>query len=108
MMDKCTHHKLEQDLIETECTEWLLLFLELIDFNDQKATVYLELFLKSRFNVLKVKSCHQRIVDYVSTKLLFQLQHLVCIRIGSLCIKFSYCTVIKSGQTMIMNQRMIL
>ena len=67
MMDTCNHHNLQQSLIETECTEWLLLFLELIDFTDHRATAHLELFLKSKSKaVIRVKSCRQNIVNYVS------------------------------------------
>ena len=64
MMDICSHHNLQQSLIETECTEWLLLFLELIDFTDHRARAHLEQFLKSKSKA--VKSCRQNIVNYVS------------------------------------------
>ena len=66
MMDVCTDHKLEQNLVETECTEWLLLLLEMIDFTHHRATFHLEQFLKSKSKALRVKCCHQTIVNYVS------------------------------------------
>lgn len=64
MMDICNRHNLQQSLIETECTEWLLLFLELIDFTDYRATAHLEQFLKGKSKA--VKSCRQNIENYVS------------------------------------------
>ena len=66
MMDICNHHDLQQSLIETECAEWLLLFLELIEFTDYRATGHLEQFLKSKSKAVKVKSCRQKIENYVS------------------------------------------
>ena len=65
-MEVCNRHNLEQSVIETECTEWLLLLLELIDFTDHRVVVHLEQFLKGKSKALRVKSCHQSIVNYVS------------------------------------------
>ena len=72
-MDVCIRRNLGQDFVETECIQWLLLLLQLIEFTDDKARTLIEQFLKSKSKVVKMKSCHQSIIHYVSAQI-----HLVC------------------------------
>ena len=66
MNDVCTRRKVDSTLVEADCVKWLLLFLHLVDFTDDKAELYLRQFLKSQSKVLKSAHCRQAVKKYVS------------------------------------------
>lgn len=59
-------HQLERRTIQKECSEWLHIFIKLINFTDSAAVKQLHLLISKKYRVLKDTSCKKKIKEFVS------------------------------------------
>ena len=58
----CADRKLDTPMLESECANWVVLLLEMVDYTDEEAEVQLKCF-STHSMVLKSKYCQEKVLS---------------------------------------------
>ena len=52
-------------MIDAQCSQWMMVFIRMVNFSDDLAKVHLDLFL-DKAEALQLEGAHKALIEYVS------------------------------------------